>query len=91
MTNGEFVSRVRNDINALTKDQHVSGKWILNIGIQKAESYISQQFDKGNIFGEESLFTVVECVPMINIQTIDCCVESFRLCKTLMRDRKSVV
>ena len=40
MKNAEFVSRITNDLNALTKDVHLSKRWILNIGQTKAESYV---------------------------------------------------
>lgn len=42
ITNGEFVSRVVNDLNSLNKDSHISRRWILNIGRTKAESYVAQ-------------------------------------------------
>ena len=47
ITNGEFVSRVVNDLNALNKDARISRRWILSIGRTKVESYVAQRWDDG--------------------------------------------
>lgn len=88
MKNSEFVSRILNDINALTKDVHVSRRWILSIGRQKARAYIAQRWADGTLFGEESLFTHIGCLEMERVRSVDCCVEEFRVCRILMRSKK---
>lgn len=77
-----------NDINALTKDVHVSRRWILSIGRQKARAYIAQRWADGTLFGEESLFTHIGCLEMERVRSVDCCVEEFRVCRILMRSKK---
>lgn len=88
MLNKEFVSRVINGMNALSKDAHVSRRWILSIGRQKARSYIAQKWADGTLFGEESLFTHINCMKMKRIRSIDCCFDEFRMCRILMRSEE---
>lgn len=90
MKNAEFVSRILNDINALTKDVHVSRRWILSIGRQKARAYIAQRWADGTLFGEESLFTHIGCLEMERVRTVDCCVEEFKVCRILMRSKRRI-
>lgn len=90
MTNAEIVSRIINDINSVNKDSHVSKRWILSILKSKARSYIAQKWADGTLFGEESLYTHINCVEMIKVNTIDCCIAEFRVCNTLMRSRHRI-
>lgn len=90
MKNLEFVSRIVNDINALSKDVHVSRRWILSIGRQKALSYISQKWADGTLFGEESLYTRIGCLEMERVNTVDCCFAEFRVCRILMRSKERI-
>lgn len=87
ISNGEFVGRVVNDLNALTKDAHISKRWILSIGQTKAESYVAQRWDDGSLFDDLALLTCVSCIPMIEVDKIECCDAAFVLCHTLMRTK----
>lgn len=87
MKNGEFVSRVVNGLNALTKDIHVSKRWILGIGRSKAESYIAQRWDEGSMVDDYSILTCIPCVEMIEVDKIECCDAAFALCGFLMRSK----
>lgn len=88
MKNSEFVSRIINDMNSINKDAHVSRRWILSIGRQKARSYITQKYADGTLFGEESLYTHINCMEMERVRKIDCCFDEFKLCRVLMRSKK---
>lgn len=85
ISNAEFAGRVANDLNALTKDAHISKRWILSIGQTKAESYVVQHWDDGSLIEDQSLLTCVPCVKMIEVDKIDCCDAVFSLCGVLMR------
>ena len=85
MKNSEFASRVVNDLNALNKDSHISRRWILSIGRNKAESYIVQHWDGGQMIEDRNILTCIDCVRMIEVDKIDCCDVEFPLCSTLMR------
>lgn len=86
--NGEFVGRVVNDLNALTKDAHISKRWILSIGRTKSESYVVQHWDDGSLLEDTTLQTCVSCIPMIEVDKIDCCDAAFSLCGVLMRSEE---
>lgn len=88
ITNGEFASRVVNDLNSLNKDAHISRRWILSIGRTKVESYVAQRWDDGSLWGDYSLLTRITCIRMIEVNKIDCCDASFELCGILMRSEK---
>lgn len=75
-------------MNSINKDAHVSRRWILSIGRQKARSYIAQKYADGTLFGEESLYTHINCLEMDRVRKIDCCFDEFKLCRILMRSKK---
>lgn len=88
--NREFVTRVMNDAGALTKDQHLSERWILFIGRQIATTYISQRIGDGKIFRDNNVMTTINCLKMKEIKSVDCCFVEFLLCKTLMRSEERI-
>ena len=90
MKNSEFVSRIMNDMNSINKDAHVSRRWILSIGRQKARSYIAQKYADGTLFGEESLYTHINCMEMERVRKVDCCFDEFKLCRILMRIQEKI-
>lgn len=87
LKNKELVSRIVNDLNALTKDVHISKRWLLSIAQTKAESYVLQRWDDASFFEDKNLLTCVGCVEMIEVDAIDCCIEEFKLCSVLMRSK----
>lgn len=87
MKNSEFVGRIVNDLGALTKDMHLSKRWILDIGRTKAESYIAQHWEEDLFWEDFSLITCVNCVEMIEVDKIECCDAEFALCRVLMRSK----
>ena len=55
LTNKELVSRIVNDLNALTKDVHISKRWLLSIAQTKAESYVLQRWDDASFFEDKKV------------------------------------
>lgn len=90
ITNREFVTRIINDCGAITKDEHLSRRWILFIGRQTANTYIAQKFFDGSLSRELNLETVIRCMKMVRVKSIDCCFAEFRLCSVLMRSEKQI-
>lgn len=90
ITNKEFVTRVINDCGAITKDQHISERYILFIGRQIASTYIAQRIGDGSIFRDHNVMTTIECLKMKEVKSIDCCFVEFQLCKTLMRSQEKI-
>lgn len=88
--NKEFVTRVINDCGAITKDQHISARWILFTGQQIASTYMAQRLGEGLLFKDMNIMTNINCIKMKQMKVVDCCFVEFRLCKTLMRSEERI-
>lgn len=84
-TNAEFVARVIGGLKGLTKDGHVSRRYILNIGKDKAQYLISQKLDEMTLFKEDGIISTLRCFQMEQIEALECCVVDFRHCKNVMK------
>ena len=85
ITNSEFVSRIVNNLKALSKDAHVSRRFILGIGKMKSAFLISQKIDEMTMFKEEGLITTIECFRLERVEAKVCDIFEFRLCQNLMK------
>lgn len=85
ITNNEFVSRVVNNLKAITKDGHISNRFILSIGKVKAKFLISQKLDEMTLFREDAIITTVPCVRMIPIESKECDIFEFKTCAQVMK------
>lgn len=85
MTNSEVVSRVVNGLKALSKDSHISRRYILNIAKTKAKYLMTQKLDEGSLFREDGIITTIECFKMKQVDTKSCDIFEFRLCDNLMK------
>lgn len=85
VTNSEFVSRVVNGMKALTKDAHISARYIAHIGKVKAKLYMSQKLDEMTLFKEDSIISSVNCFKLEKIKTKDCGIVEFKLCDNIMK------
>lgn len=89
-TNNEFVSRVVNNLKAITKDGHISKRFILGIGKVKAKFLISQKLDEMTLFREDSIITSIPCFEMAPIESKHCDVFEFRTCQRVMKSVKKL-
>jgi hypothetical protein len=55
----EFISTVRNSLDALTLDNYISGEYIYKVGISYATLFIKRESDSRKIFRNTSMFTVL--------------------------------
>jgi hypothetical protein len=85
ITNNEFVSRIVNNLKALSKDAHISRRFILGIGRMKSAFLISQKIDEMTMFKEEGLITTVDCFRLESVDVKSCEIFEFRLCQNLMK------
>lgn len=92
MTNGEFVSRFINGVNALNMDSHISRRYIMSIGRQKAESYTAQKWEDKTILKESNLFSYIDCIEMESMDKISCeCLGlEWPRCSILMKSKKRI-
>lgn len=90
ITNAEFVSRIVNNLKALSKDAHISRRFILGIGKMKSAFLISQKIDEMTMFKEEGLITTIECFRLEQVEAKTCDIFEFRLCQNLMKSTKKI-
>lgn len=90
VTNGEFVSRIINGLNAVNKDDHISRRYILRIGQNKAKFYIAQKLLDKSLFRETNLFKTIECFRLNSEETIKCGIHEFMRCDSLMKSKKKI-
>ena len=90
MTNAGFVSRIVNDIKALNKDEHISRRYILNIGRSKATYLMSQKLSEISLFREDNLLSVVRCFELKKDDIVKCNIVEFKRCTNLMKSKKKL-
>lgn len=90
ITNSEFVSRIINNLKALSKDSHISRRFILGIGRTKSAFLISQKIDEMTMFKEEGLITTIDCFCLEQVEAKVCDIFEFRLCQNLMKSTKKI-
>lgn len=87
MTNAEIVSRVRNGLNSISKDDRISRRYILHVAKQKATFLISQKLNDRSLFREDNLYKTVDCFEMEPVDVIRCEILEFRRCKSIMKSK----
>lgn len=87
MTNAEIVSRVRNGLNSISKDDRISRRYILHVAKQKATFLISQKLNDRSLFREDNLYKTVDCFEMESVDVIRCEILEFRRCKSIMKSK----
>ena len=85
ITNAEFVSRIVNNLRALSKDSHISRRFLLRIGKTKAKFLMSQKLDELSLFREDGIISTIECFRLKKIDSKSCSIFEFNLCDNLMR------
>lgn len=90
VTNGEFVSRVLNGLQAISKDDRISKRHVLSIGNQKSSTFLAQKMIDRTIYREKNLFKLVNCVELEKIRYVDCPIVGFDRKDTLYRTKKKV-
>lgn len=87
MTNSEVVSRVRNGLNSISKDDRISRRYILHVAKQKATFLISQKLADRSLYREDNLYKTLDCFEMEAIDVVRCEIIEFRRCKSIMKSK----
>ena len=90
MNNSEFTSRVLNGLNALSKDDRISRRYVLHVGKQKSMFYISQKLNDRSLFREDNIYTTLNCFELERIESVKCDIIEFRKCKSVMKSKKKL-
>jgi hypothetical protein len=89
-TNASFVARIVGNLKATSKDSHISRRFILNIGRDKARFLMSQKLDEMTLFREEGIKTYIECFRLESVDYKNCDIFEFRVCKNIMKSVKKL-
>ncbi len=90
MTNGEVVSRVLNNLNSLTKDDHISRRFILATARNATENIIRTLSERGALLKDSDLFQYINCFPLMRDDVISCGIDQFKRCAILLRSVNQV-
>lgn len=88
MTNLEAVSKIVNSIRALAVDGRISRRYVLSVLRGISSSLISQKNLERTLDQETNLYSLISCFELKKVNSVDCPIISFRLCKTLMKSKK---
>src|SRR5690554_6903325 len=87
MLNKELVSRVKNQLNMISKDMDANSRFILGVAKNISESYISMRLRSRQLYRQDNLYSPMRCIEMVPIEVFECGIVEFRSCKKLMRSK----
>lgn len=90
MNNKEFVSRVSNQLKMLTKDDYISDRYVLNVGITIATKFLTQKIKRNSINRDLSLFKEVSCIEFEPKDIFECKYVEFKSCNKLSKSKKTI-
>lgn len=86
-TNAEIVSKVINSLRLLTKDGHISRRYVLKVLKDVSSNLLSKKHLDRTLGEETNLYTVIDCLEFEKIEVIKCPIIEFRMCRTLMKSK----
>lgn len=86
-SNAQFVSRVVNAARAVTKDDHISRRYVLQVGRSKVSTYISQKLADRSLYRESNLYQTLKCFELKTDDIVNCDIVQFRRCKQLVKSK----
>lgn len=90
MKNSEAVAKIINSIRGLTKDDHISRRYVLKLLRDSANTIIAQKIGERTITDEDNLYTELKCVEFEKDDIVRCPIIEFRRCRTLMKSKKPI-
>lgn len=90
MTNGEFISRVSNQLRMLSKDDYISDRFVISVGLSLANKFISQKIQRRSINRDSSLYTEIKCMEFEKVDIFKCKHVEFKSCDKLSRSVKKI-
>lgn len=87
MTNKEAVGKIINSLKYLSKDTHISRRYVLKVLRDLSKDFISKKLLDRTLGREQNLYTNISCFEMKKVEAIDCPIIQFRMCRTLMKSK----
>ncbi len=86
-TIGETVSRIRNTMKAVKEDAFLTDRFIYSVVLKYAKLLIKRQDNENKIMRFQSLFEVLPCVELTEIDKIEACCSGIKTGCTFMRTK----
>lgn len=86
-TIGETISRVRNLIKAVKEDAFVTDRFLYSLILKHAKFFIRRQDNENKIMRFQSLFEVVPCLELIEVDKIEACCSGIKSNCTIKRTK----
>ncbi len=90
MTKGEFVSGIINTLKYLTKDDHISRRYVLSIGMMNAKFLLAQKLGDRSLYKNNSLFRTITCFPLEEKGAIECLGVDIPSCGSIMVSKEKI-
>lgn len=86
-SNRELVSNIYNDLKALSIDDWISPRFIVNKAIDVAGDFIKKENDSRRIYKVSEGWKEIECMPLVEVPISTCPELDTYVCKRLMRSK----
>ena len=86
-SNNSIVSKVINSYRLLTKDGHISRRYVLKLLRDVSKNLLSKKLMDRTLALESNLYTKLECLEFEKIEMVKCPIIEFRMCRTLMKSK----
>ena len=87
---GDATSRVRNILKAVNEDTFMTDRFLYSMIMKYAKLLIARDDNKGNIKAYTSLFTVIPCMELIEVDKIEACCLGVRTGCTFRRSKEKL-
>jgi hypothetical protein len=89
-TIGDSISRVRNVLKAVKEDPFLTDRFIYSIILKYGKTLLKRQDDLNQIMKYQSLFEVLPCVELIEIDKIEACCSGIKSKCRIMRTKEKI-
>jgi len=89
-TIGDSISRVRNVLKAVKEDPFLTDRFIYSIILKYGKTLLKRQDDLKQIMKYQSLFEVLPCVELIEIDKIEACCSGIKSKCRIMRTKEKI-
>lgn len=86
-TKKEIADRILTTLRQTNKDRFLSKRFVLNIAQEKMKFLLSQKLRDRSLYRESNIYTNINCVEFEEIDTVECDIIEFRMCKSIMKSK----
>ena len=85
MNKGELVSRISNQLRAISKDDYISSRFILRTAESIARKFITQKIQRRSIDRDSSMYREMRCIEFEKVDIFSCKHVEFKSCIKLSK------